>query len=116
VNRTGAHHIIFTTGTDTDVGSTLLIGLLLHRLRQSGRDALAMQPFRSGSRADAEFLHAVQDGELAPDESYLFFSLGTPRSVGCCAQTPALDPFTGGLAAKHARGRPLRVFAHRGHW
>jgi dethiobiotin synthetase len=76
VNRTGAHHIIFTTVTD--VGSTLLIGLVLHHLRQSGGHALAMKPLPSrGSRADVEFLHAVQDGELAPDENYLFLPFGT---------------------------------------
>ena len=65
--------IIFITGTDTGVGKTLLTGLLLHHLRQSGCHALAMKPFCSGSRADAEFLHAVQDGELTLDEINPFF-------------------------------------------
>ena len=48
--------IIFITGTDTGVGKTLLTGLLLHHLRQSGCHALAMKPFCCGSRADVEFL------------------------------------------------------------
>jgi dethiobiotin synthetase len=65
--------IIFITGTDTGVGKTLLTGLLLHHLRQSGCHALAIKPFCSGSRADTEFLHAVQDGELTPDEITPFF-------------------------------------------
>jgi dethiobiotin synthetase len=65
--------IIFITGTDTGVGKTLLTGLLLHHLRQSGCRALAMKPFCSGSRADTEFLHSVQDGELTPDEITPFF-------------------------------------------
>src|ERR1035441_2988306 len=60
--------IIFITGTDTGVGKTLLTGLHLHHLRQSGCHALAMKPFCSGSRADTEFLHTVQDAELAPEE------------------------------------------------
>jgi dethiobiotin synthetase len=76
VNRTGAQRIIFITDTDTGVGKTLLTGLPLHHLRQSGCRALAMKPFRSGSRVDAEFLNAVQDGELTPDENNPFFFFG----------------------------------------
>ena len=60
--------ILFITGTDTGVGKTLLTGLLLHHLRQSGCHALAIKPFCSGSRADIEFLRAVQDRELTPEE------------------------------------------------
>ena len=65
--------IIFITGADTGVGKTLLTGLLLHHLRQSDCHTLAMKPFCCGSRADTEFLHAVQDGELTPDEITPFF-------------------------------------------
>ncbi|MCX6928449.1 MAG: dethiobiotin synthase [Verrucomicrobia bacterium] len=71
--RRQAHRIIFITGTDTGVGKTLLTGLLLHYLRHSGCHALAMKPFCSGSRADAEFLHAVQENELTLDEINPFF-------------------------------------------
>src|ERR1017187_6787143 len=60
-------------GTDTGVGKTLLTGLLLHHLRQSGCHALAMKPFCAGSRSDTEFLLAAQDGELTPDEITPFF-------------------------------------------
>ena len=73
MSRTDLTRIIFITGADTGVGKTLLTGLLLHHLRQSGRYALAMKPFCSGSRADTEFLHAVQDGELTPNEITPFF-------------------------------------------
>jgi dethiobiotin synthetase len=73
VSRTDTSRIIFITGTDTGVGKTLLTGLLLHHLRQGGCHALAMKPFCSGSRADVEFLHAVQDGELTCDEINPFF-------------------------------------------
>jgi dethiobiotin synthetase len=65
--------IVFITGTDTGVGKTLLTGLLLHHLRQSGCHALAMKPFCSGSRADVEFLGAVQERELTQDEINPFF-------------------------------------------
>ena len=73
MNRTRSPRIIFITGTDTGVGKTLLTGLLLHHLRQTGCHALAMKPFCSGSCADTEFLSAVQDGELTSDEITPFF-------------------------------------------
>jgi dethiobiotin synthetase len=56
--------IIFITGTDTGVGKTLLTGLLLCHLRQTGIHALAVKPFCSGGRADAELLYQLQDGEI----------------------------------------------------
>ena len=65
--------ILFITGTDTGVGKTLLTGLLLHHLRQSGCHALAMKPFCSGSRADTGLLRALQGGELTPEEITPFF-------------------------------------------
>jgi dethiobiotin synthetase len=68
VSQTSLARIIFITGTDTGVGKTLLTGLLLDHLRQGGCHALAMKPFCSGSRADTEFLRAVQDGELTLNE------------------------------------------------
>ena len=65
--------IIFITGTGTGVGKTLLTGLLLHHLRQGGSHALAMKPFCSGGTADVDFLHALQDGDLAPREINPFY-------------------------------------------
>jgi dethiobiotin synthetase len=65
--------IVFITGTDTGVGKTLLTGLLLHHLRQSGCHALAMKPFCCGSRADVDFLGAAQERELTLDEINPFF-------------------------------------------
>ncbi len=71
--RRNKSRIIFITGTDTGVGKTLLTGLLLHHLRQSGCHALAMKPFCSGGTADVEFLHAVQQRELEPAEITPFY-------------------------------------------
>ena len=65
--------LIFVTGTDTGVGKTTLTALLLAHLRQSGVHALALKPFCSGSRADAELLRALQDGELSIQEISPFF-------------------------------------------
>jgi dethiobiotin synthase len=60
--------IIFITATDTGVGKTLLTSLLLCHLRDKGSRCLAIKPFCSGSRRDAELLHCLQDGELTLDE------------------------------------------------
>jgi len=65
--------IVFITGTDTGVGKTLLTGLLLHHLRQRGCHALAMKPFCCGTRADVQFLSAIQERELTLDEINPFF-------------------------------------------
>ena len=81
MNRISQARIIFITGTDTGVGKTLLTGLLLDHLRHSGCHALAMKPFCSGSRADTEFLHAVQDQNTAPAGFQLDTNLNTIRSL-----------------------------------
>lgn len=60
--------LVFITGTDTGVGKTTLAALLLCHLRQNGRRVLAMKPFCSGGRKDAELLLSLQDKELSLDE------------------------------------------------
>ncbi len=64
---------IFITGTDTGVGKTLLTALLLHHLREEGCGALAMKPFCSGSREDAELLQALQREVLTVNETNPFY-------------------------------------------
>jgi dethiobiotin synthetase len=54
--------IVFITGTDTGVGKTVVTALLLRYLRERGVNALAMKPFCSGGREDAELLHQLQTG------------------------------------------------------
>ncbi len=65
--------IIFITATDTGVGKTVLTALLLSHLRQSGHLALALKPFCSGGREDAELLYALQNGDLSLDEINPFY-------------------------------------------
>lgn len=65
--------IIFITGTDTGVGKTLLTALLLVHLRNRGRDARAVKPFCSGSRADVRLLCAAQDKQLTATEVNPFY-------------------------------------------
>jgi dethiobiotin synthetase len=60
--------IVFITGTDTGVGKTVLTALLLSHLRQAGARALAIKPFCSGGRGDAELLHTLQNGDLTLDQ------------------------------------------------
>jgi dethiobiotin synthetase len=93
VNRT-----IFVTGTDTGVGKTVLTALLTRRLRAHGRPTLAVKPFCSGGREDAEALSAAQDGEvpLAAINPWSFRAPLTPllaarRAGQSISQTEALD-------------------------
>lgn len=73
MNRPKSGRIIFITGTDTGVGKTVLTALLLCHLRRTGRRALAMKPFCSGSRADARLLYKLQDGELTLEQINPFY-------------------------------------------
>src|SRR6516225_1680307 len=68
-----ATRIVFITGTDTGVGKTLLTALLLSHLRGQGLHALALKPFCSGTRSDAQLLHKLQDGDLTLDEVNPFY-------------------------------------------
>ena len=65
--------IIFVTGTDTGVGKTLLTALLLCHLRSHGARALALKPFCSGGRGDAELLLRLQNGDITLDEINPFY-------------------------------------------
>ncbi len=56
----------FITGSDTGVGKTVLTALLLRHLRRRGRPAVAIKPFATGSRADAELLHRVGGAGQGP--------------------------------------------------
>src|ERR1043166_58561 len=64
---------IFIIGTDTGVGKTLLTALLLWHLRKTGCHALAIKPFCTGDRADAEILHALQEGDLSLEQINPFY-------------------------------------------
>jgi dethiobiotin synthetase len=55
--------IVFITGTDTGVGKTVVTALLLRHLRENGVKALAMKPFCSGGREDAELLFGLQKSD-----------------------------------------------------
>jgi dethiobiotin synthetase len=66
-------NIIFVTGTDTGVGKTVLTGLLVRYLRETGWDARAMKPFCSGSRDDARLLRRAQNNLLTLDEINPFY-------------------------------------------
>lgn len=65
--------IVFITGSDTGVGKTLLTALLLCHLRSQGSCALALKPFCSGSRADAQLLYDLQDQDLTLEEINPFY-------------------------------------------
>jgi len=56
----------FITGTDTGVGKTRVVRLLLEALRADGRDAVGYKPVSSGDREDAAILSAAS-GDLDLD-------------------------------------------------
>src|SRR5579859_2301962 len=96
-----AARILFITGTDTGVGKTLLTSLLLCYLRSRGARVLALKPFCSGGRADAELLCELQDGDLTLDEINPFYF---PEPVA-----PLIS------ALKHKRNIPLDHVVQRIH-
>ena len=73
VNQTAGRRLLFITGTDTGVGKTLLTSLLLSHLRRRNVPTLAIKPFCSGNRADAQLLRDLQQGDLTLDEINPFF-------------------------------------------
>ena len=86
--------VILITGTDTGAGKTVLTGLLLAHLRAAGIHALAMKPFCTGPRDDAELLCELQDQEVPLDHVNPFhFSLPVAPSVAARAakRTVSLD-------------------------
>ncbi|MGZ5506653.1 MAG: dethiobiotin synthase [Limisphaerales bacterium] len=65
--------VVFVTGTDTGAGKTVLTALLLRHLLEQGVRALAMKPFCSGGREDAELLHSLQGDKVTLDEVNPFY-------------------------------------------
>jgi dethiobiotin synthetase len=45
---------VFVTGTDTEIGKTLVAAALLHAIRRSGRTAIGMKPIAAGCHLDAD--------------------------------------------------------------
>ncbi len=60
--------IIVITGTDTDVGKTVLTALLAGYVCARGGSVAALKPICSGGRADARVLQRALRGALALDE------------------------------------------------
>jgi dethiobiotin synthetase len=65
--------VVFITGTDTGVGKTMATALLLCYLRNNGCPAMAIKPFCSGGRADAELMWKLQERQLTLEEINPFY-------------------------------------------
>lgn len=65
---TPVKRIFFITGTDTGIGKTTFVVLLLKSLRLDGINAAALKPICSGGRDDAKRMFAAMDGKLSLDE------------------------------------------------
>ena len=107
-----AGKIIFVTGTDTGVGKTVFTALFLHHLRASGVHALAMKPFCSGGRSDAQVLHSLMENELSLEEVNPYF-FSAPLAPLIAARQEgrrvALDDVRSKIAALAARCECLLV-------
>ena len=79
---------VFITGTNTGAGKTILTALLLHHLRDSGVDALAMKPVCTGPRDDVRLLQSLQPGSVRMDLMNPFHYI-TPAApvVAACRST-----------------------------
>src|SRR5688572_27449774 len=68
-----ATRVIFVTGTDTNVGKTVVTALISAHLAGKGIDFRALKPFCSGERTDAQLLHELQQGSLSLEEINPFY-------------------------------------------
>ena len=75
----------FITGTNTSAGKTILTALLLHHLRESGVDALAMKPVCTGPRDDVRLLQSLQPGGVRMDLMNPFY-YKTPATPAVAAR------------------------------
>ncbi|TLD71146.1 dethiobiotin synthase [Phragmitibacter flavus] len=93
----------FVTGTDSDVGKTHVVSLLLKALNQAGRPAVGFKPFACGSREDAKALLAAGAPGMTMDKVNPVY-LKTPASpyTGALIENRKLD-----LDALHADFREL---------
>ena len=112
-------HILFITGTDTNVGKTVLSVLLTRELLRRGVDVRAVKPLCSGGREDAEALLEAQGRagfQPAPARvSSIAGTIGRPLERGRLEARPTLDqvnpwhfeePLTPLVASRRA-GKPL---------
>lgn len=102
--------ILFITGTDTNVGKTVLSVLLTRELIRRGIDVRAVKPLCSGGREDAEALLAAMGGETSNIQHPTSNAQGGKRSdAGLDLVNPWHfdEPLTPMIAARRA-GKPLR--------
>ena len=77
---------VFITGTNTGAGKTILTALLLHHLRESRVDALAMKPVCTGPRDDVRLLQSLQAGRVRMDLMNPFY-YKTPATPAVAARS-----------------------------
>ena len=76
------NHAWFVTGTDTDVGKTLVSCALLHALRARGLSAVGMKPVASGCRMTAEGArHADAEALIAASGVSVEYALVNPYAL-----------------------------------
>ena len=102
-------HILFITGTDTNVGKTVLSVLLTRELLRRGVDVRAVKPLCSGGREDAEALLAAMGGETSNNQHRTTNVHSIRHPVSCIDQINPwhfAEPLTPLVASRRA-GKPL---------
>lgn len=66
-------NILFVTGTDTDVGKSVVSVRLIQYLRFHGIDAMAIKPFCSGATTDLDLLIAANDRNQSHSNINLYY-------------------------------------------
>ena len=113
-------HAWFITGTDTDVGKTLVSCALLHALRARGLSAVGMKPVASGCRMTAEGArHADAEALLAASSVAVEYAAVNPYALPVATAphlaaqaagiTISIDTITQAFAQLQARANAVVV-------
>ena len=103
-------HVFFITGTDTNVGKTVLSVLLTRELLRRGVDVRAVKPLCSGGREDAEALLTVLLAKTSNNQHRTTNIDGIRHPVSGIDQINPwhfAEPLTPMVASRRA-GKPLR--------
>lgn len=93
-------HGIFITGTDTDIGKTIVTAGLLRMLRARGINACTMKPVQTGARRDGETLVAI-DLEFHHRAANMTVEPDELRLMAPFLYEPACSPHLAGRLANH---------------
>lgn len=105
-NRVDASRGLFVTGTDTEVGKTVIAGGLARLLREAGRRVGVMKPIATGCERRGRF------GLVSPDAEFLAHCADAPEDLQTINPVRYAEPLAPSVAARRSR-RPVDRVAIR---